>query len=84
MRIIFVERHNDTAREEAAELGLLWGTADLGNDWRWNQGNYAKLQTDLMLGPCPPLVSICGHQYRRIVYKVTHAGRRTLEGGRLS
>jgi hypothetical protein len=37
-----------------------------------------------MLGPCPPLVSICGHQYRRIVYKVTHAGRRTLEGGRLS
>ena len=53
--------------QEASELGLLWGPADLNDHRRGNQRNYAKFQTDLVFSPCSALVSVGGHKNGSVV-----------------
>jgi len=77
VRFRLAERNNHAPRQEAPELGLLGGPADLGDHRRGNEGHYAEFQTDLMVGPRSPLVPIGRDQYGRVVDHCVHAERRT-------
>lgn len=70
------KRNDDTSGQEAPELGLLWGPADLGGDRRGNQWNNAKFQTGLVFSPCSPLVSSGGRKNGGVVDDGAHAKRR--------
>jgi len=64
--------------QEALELCLLWGPADLGDYRRGNQWNNAEFQTGLVFSPCSPLVSIGGHENGGVVDDSAHAECRTV------
>ncbi len=68
--------------QEAPELGLLWGPADLGDHRSRNQWKNAKFQTGFVFSPCSPLVSIGGHENGGVADNRTHALRRTVRGVR--
>ena len=78
VRLALAKRNDHATSQEAPELGLLWGPADLGDHRRRNKRNNAKFQTGLVFSPCPPLVSIRGHENGGVVNNGAHAGRRTV------
>jgi len=78
VRLALAKRNDRAPSQEAPELGLLRGPADLGDHGRRNQWNNAKFQTDLVFSPRPSLVSIGGHENGGVVDDGAHAGRRTL------
>ena len=78
MRLALAKWNDGAPSQEAPELGLLRGPADLGHHGRGNQWNKAKFQTDLVFSPRPSLVSIGGHENGGIVDNGAHAGRRAV------
>ena len=78
MRPGLAKRNDYAPSQEAPELGLLWGPADLGDHRRGNQWNNAKFQTGLVFSPRSPLVSIGGYENGRVIDDVAHAERRTV------
>ena len=82
MRFGLPKRNDHAPSQEAPELGLLWGPADLGDHWRRNQWNNAKFQTDLVFSPCSPLVFIGGHENGVVVDNGAHAGCRPVRDAR--
>jgi len=77
IRLGVTERNHHAPIQEAPQLGLLWGPADLNEHWRRNQRNDGEFQTGLVFSPRPPLVSVCGHQNGGVVDDRSHAGRGT-------
>jgi hypothetical protein len=82
VRLSLAERNDHAPSQEAPELGLLWGPADLGDHWRGNQWNNAKFQKGLVFSPCSPLVSIGGHENGGVIDDGAHAERRTVRDAR--
>jgi len=58
VRFALAKRNDHAPSQEAPELDLLWGPADLGDNRRRNQWNNAQFQADLVFSPSPPLVSV--------------------------
>jgi hypothetical protein len=82
VRFVLAKRNDHAPGQEAPELDLLWGPADLGDNGRRNQWSNAQFQADLVFSPSPPLVSIGCHENGSIIDDGAHAGRRTLRGVR--
>ena len=79
MRLALAKRNDHAPSQEAPELGLLLGPADLGDHRRGNQWNNTKFQTGLVFSPCSPLASIGGHENGGVVVDDgAHAERRTV------
>ena len=82
MSLGFAKRNDHAPSQEAPELSLLWGPADLGDHRRGNQWNNAKFQTGPVFSPCSPLVPIGGHENGGVVDDGPHAERRTVRDAR--
>jgi hypothetical protein len=82
VRVGLAKRSNHAPGQEAPELGLLWGPADLGDHWRGNYWNNAKFQTGLVFGPRSPLISISRYENGSVVDDIGHAERRTFGDAR--
>ena len=82
MRLAFAKRHHCASGQEAPELGLPRRPADLSDHGCGHQWGNAKFQTDFVLSPCPPLVSIGGYENGGVVDYRAHACRRTFRGVR--
>jgi hypothetical protein len=70
-------RNDRATSQKAAELGLLWRAANLGEDRRRNRRNNAEFQTRLVFCPCPPVVPVRRDENSRVVDNRAHARRRT-------
>ena len=62
VRFALAKGNDHAPSQEAPELELLLGSADLSDHGRRNQWKNARLQADLVLSPGPPLVSIGCHE----------------------
>jgi hypothetical protein len=78
VRFALAKGNDHAPSQEAPELDLLWGPADLGGNGRRNQWNNAQFQADLVFSPSPPLVSIGRNQHGGVIDDGAHAGRRTV------
>jgi hypothetical protein len=78
VRFALAKRNDHAPSQEAPELDLLWGPADLGDNRRRNEWNNAQVQADLVFSPRPPLVSIGSHENGGVINDGAHAGRRTV------
>ena len=82
VRLRLAKRSNLAPRQEAPELGLLWGPTHLSDHRRGNQWNDAKFQAGLVIGPRSPLISVSGHKNGGVVDDRGHAERRTVRDAR--